>query len=70
MTLSNSTPRYIMGKKKKNDFTSTFPENLPGPCNAKIEVVRLFRVSLFLLIIRSGVAVATSSWLVIAGKTG
>lgn len=55
---------------KKNDFTSTFPENLPGPCNAKIEVVRLFRVSLFLLIIRSGVAVATSSWLVIAGKTG
>lgn len=48
-------------EKKKNDFTSTFPENLPGPCNAKIEVVRLFRVSLFLLIIRSEVAVATGS---------
>lgn len=59
MTLRNSTPRYIVGKK--NNFISTFPENLPGPCNAKIEVVRLFRVSLFLLIIRSEVAVATGS---------
>lgn len=68
MTSRNSTPRYIV--EKKNSFTGTFPENLPGPGNAKIEVIRLFRVCLFLLIIRSGVTVAIGSWLVIAGKTG